>query len=132
MKEIIRENKFSEVSYSKEHDLLEVVWKSKIVPSEEYRATWEATRKLVFKNFLSDGRQQGLVSPDDRKWFQSTIVKEAADKGLTTAAVVIADNPFKKYYMNMIFKVVKVSGVKMKIFTDYNKAKKWLLENKNS
>ena len=127
MKEILRENEFSEVSYTKETDLIEVVWKSKMVSSEEYRATWNATVGIKFTFFLSDGRKQGLVLPNDRKWFQEVVIKEAVKQGLTTAVVIIADNPFKKYYMNMIFKVVKVSGVRMKIFTDYDKGKEWLL-----
>ncbi len=127
MKEILRENEFSEVSYTKELDLIEVVWKSKIVTSEEYRATWNATLGIKFISFISDGREQGLVTPCDRKWFQEIIVKEAVKQGLTTAAVVITNNPFKKYYMNMIFKVVKVSGVEMKIFIDYDKAREWLI-----
>lgn len=133
MSKLIRETSAAKTFYSEKDKLIEVIWDAKNISSEEYRDVFiqalNYAEDAPFELFLSDNTKQGVVSPADRKWFQNYAVKKGISLGLHKAAVVIENNPFKKYYINMILKVVSASGINMKIFTDYNKAKTWLLKN---
>lgn len=135
-KKIIFENIYLEASYIKEFKLAQIIWKpSATVPSESYRnginklLNHSEEEEIVY--FLSDGRKNGVITTEDRKWFQDFAVSEAAKKGLKGASVVIKPNPFKKYYMNAILKVVnKDAPYQMKIFYEYDDALNWLISLK--
>jgi len=112
--------------------LAQIVWQGvsvSLMYREVFSSVIEFTDNHDFVNFLSDARKQGAVSPEDRKWFQNTIVPQATKQGLRYGAVVIKKGPFKKYYMNMILKWLnRKSKIDMKIFYDYDEAKNWLKE----
>ncbi len=135
MKEIIKENKYVEISYEKEIKLGMIKWKSKIIPSEEYRGAFNILIDYGDKNkgterrvayFLSDTTIQGVVSPADRKWFQEDAVPRAIATGLSKGAVVMSASVFKKYYINLILKTIKTFDMPFKIFSDYDTAISWL------
>ncbi len=134
-KEIILDNSYVEVYFVPEYKLIAVAWKeSKSIPSDVYKETFIAAldyaEKSGFLNFMSDSRLGGLVSPADRKWFQDYAVPRAARYGLKHAAVVIKKDPFKKYYMNAILKVIMIkANYNMKIFHDYDEAINWLISH---
>ena len=129
--DLIFENEFAKGSYYKELKLAEILWKKTLVPSEEYRKAFDSiikfTENVDFVNYLSDGRKQGVVSPDDRKWFQNVIVPKAMKLGLKYGAVVIKKDPFKKYYMNANLRWLnRKSKITMRIFYDYDEAINWI------
>lgn len=135
MKEIIKNNQYVEVCYITEMKLGRVVWKSKIIPSEEYRGAFtilidfaektKGTEKSV-DYFLSDTTIQGIVSPEDRKWFQEYALPIAIRTGLQKACVVMSGSIFKKYYINLILKTLKKFDMPFKVFNSYNDAIEWI------
>lgn len=52
---------------------------------------------------------------------------EAIKLGLVRGAVVVSGNPFKKYYMNMILKAGNMYKIKIVVFSNMEKAQKWLV-----
>ncbi len=132
-KEIVLDNKYAEVAYFPNEKLGQVTWKKFItISSEDYRKPFltllEYTSDKDFFYFISDSRNGGVARPEDRKWFQSHIVPEAAKQGLKNAAIIIPKDPFKKYYMNAILKFINRNApYNVKIFYDTDSALKFLL-----
>lgn len=132
-KEIIIDNGYGEGAYIHDYKLTIVTWKeTKTIPTEVYRKMFSETltfsEKTGVVNFVSDSRLGGVVSPEDRKWFQEVAVPWAAKCGLKHAAIIMKKDPFKKYYMNTILKFVnRNASYDIKIFYDYDEALKWLL-----
>lgn len=133
-KEVIMDNEYAEAIYNSAKKLAQVTWKeTRIVPSEEYKKIFWAVLDFVedkdFHYFISDSRKEGIESPDDRKWFQNTIVPEAAKKGLKKGAIIIKKDPFKKYYMNAILSFINRNApYSVKIFYDYDECMKFILD----
>ena len=128
---VLQENEYSEVSFDTDLSAGIIIWKDKKLTSEEYRSTFETVieytkGKDIFVNYLADARLQSIVSPEDRKWFQKNIIPEAIKHGLQRGAVVVSGNAFKKYYMNMIIKGSRMFPIKIRMFDDMDKAKKWI------
>ena len=73
--------------------------------------------------FLSDIREQAVISPEDRKWFENEAMPKAVAKGLNAAAVVFNGNVFKKYYLNIILQATNKFGLPMNVFTKRNQRK---------
>lgn len=123
-----------DVLYDSEQKLIVVDWKVVNIPSEKYRNvyTYLLTEYEIgdILYLLVDTTKCGLVSPEDRAWFQEYAVTKAAENGLLKAAIVIKNNPFKKYYANAILKAVtRKTTFEMKVFTDLEKANVWILAN---
>ncbi len=132
-KKIILDNEYAESSYISEYKIAQVIWKKVHIPSEHYRNAitilleYSKTEPVI--SYLSDGTLSGAVNPDDRKWFQSDVVPLAEKLGLKHTAVIIKNDPFKKYYMNAILKIVNRNVTyDMKIFYNYNEALDWILK----
>lgn len=128
------DNKYVEAAYIVDYKMAHVIWKNKIISSETYRNAITAMLEYGVENetvnFLSDGTLGGPNSPSDRKWFQEYAVPFAEKHGLKHAAVIIANDPFKKYYMNAILRVVnRNASYNMKIFNSYEVALKWLIDH---
>jgi hypothetical protein len=128
MKKILQDTDFAEISYDRELLLGKIEWKRKTT-TEEYQFAFETLLEYAKKNpsdnFLSDIRNQSVVSPENRKWFETEMLPKAIEAGLKRAAVVFDGNVFKKYYINMILKVTNKFKLPMKIFTSVDEALEW-------
>lgn len=128
MKTLISEYDHAKIYYDATLKLGIIEWKQK--PSNtEYQSTFEElitfSKKNPIENFLSDIRNQGVVSPENRKWFESVMIPKAIDHGLKRAATIFDGNVFKKYYINMIIQVINKFGIPLKLFSTEEDAIKW-------
>jgi hypothetical protein len=127
----IMDNEHLSAYYYPEKKLTHYVWKQRTI-GEPYRQAFLDGLKYGTENkthyFISDIRNQGIVGPDDRKWFESVAVPAAIELGLTKVAAVFDGNTFKMYYINMILQHVVKKGVPMKFFKDLETAEKWLFD----
>ena len=128
----ILEAPFATVYYIKEKSLGKIVWHG-VPSSEDYKKPFLALIDLAKKGtsvtrFLSDIRNQGVVSPDSRKWFEKEMVPAAVENGLKRAAVVSGSNAFKMYYINIILSTVNKFNLPFKIFNDESKAIEFLMQ----
>src|SRR6056297_1056323 len=128
MKTLIIDTDYAEISYDSGLKSGKIVWKRKTT-TEEYQYAFitllEYSKKHPVDNFLSDIRKQGIVSPENRKWFEKEMLPKAIDSGLKRAATIFDGNIFKKYYLNMIIKVSNKFGLPLKVFNSEQEAVEW-------
>ena len=128
MKQVIYDYDYAQILYEPSVKLGIVVWKHK-PENAEYQNAFEVmieySKKHPVENFLSDIRNQGVVSPDNRKWFETVMIPKAIKNGLKRAAVIFDGNVFKKYYINMIIQVINKYGIPMKLFNTEEDAITW-------
>jgi hypothetical protein len=132
MEDIILELPVVTVYYDRQRQLGKIVWHG-IPTREEYKMPFQtlldwARQGHPVLRFLSDTRQQGVVSPESRKWFEKEMVPAALEAGLQRAAVLTDSNVFKMYYLNMILSAVNKFNMPFKIFNDEDKAVAFLME----
>lgn len=128
MKKIVLDTDYAEVSHDSELKLGKIVWKRK-TSTEEYQyafiTIFEYSKTHKTDNFLSDIRNQSVVSPENRKWFESEMLPKVIEGGLKRAGVIFDGNVFKKYYINMILKVTNKFGLPLKMFGTEEEAVSW-------
>lgn len=99
--------------------------------SEKYREAFlfllDNQKIYGLKRFLSDVRDQGIISPDDRKWFENVALPKSIELGLKAAAVIFIGNVFKKYYLNVIIQATNKFNLPVKLFIDQESAEDWLI-----
>jgi len=130
-KTTILDNQTVEVSFFIELGLALLVWKHSNISSAEYRNTYlellKYSDEVKGTLFLVDSRLQGVITPQDRKWFMDYVIEKAIKNGLKRAAVIMKKNPFKKYYINSIMKfVLRKTNLELKVFFDYDEGLAWL------
>lgn len=127
---------YARVSYLEEYNTIMVVWTG-VHTIEEYKKAINASfefqerLKLSIENYISDIRDQGIVNPESRRWFESTAIPKAIDQGLKRAAVVFDGSVFKKYYLNMILQVANAYHLPFKFFSTHEEAFEWFLSFEN-
>ncbi|OFX24362.1 MAG: hypothetical protein A2041_09855 [Bacteroidetes bacterium GWA2_31_9b] len=128
MKKIVAAFDYAEISYESILKVGIIVWKKKPT-NEEYQNTFEVlidfSKTHQVDNFLSDIRNQGVVSPETRKWFETVMIPKAIDHGLKRAATIFDGNVFKKYYINMIIQATNKFGMPLKLFNTEEEAFVW-------
>lgn len=126
---VILDEEYAIVSYLSSTKFGKIIWKRK-PDSEEYRCAFQTLLKYSQKQpvniFLSDTSKQGIISPDDRKWFETEMLPAAVQSGLKKAAVVFDGNIFKKYYLNLIISATNKFGMPLKLFLTEEDALLWL------
>ncbi len=129
MENILLDNEFVKVSYDDSIYLGTIVWKGTVSTSEYRNAfmillDYSITHRTDY--FLSDTINQGVIGPDNRKWFEEYALPEAIKRGLKKAAIVMSGNVFKKYYINMILSSTNKFKLPAKTFSSQEEALKWL------
>lgn len=132
MDQLILSTPYAKVYYQPSQTLGKIVWLG-AATSEEYKRPFLALIDLAKKGtsvsrFLSDIRQQGVVSPESRKWFEKDMVPAAVANGLKRAAVISSSNAFKMYYINLILSSVNKFNLPFKIFGDEERALDFLMK----
>ena len=120
---------FARATYDSERKCITLIWNGS--PSkEEYKQPFLAMiafgRKNPVDSMLSDISQQGIISPDNRKWFEKEMMPQAVDAGLKRAAIVTSGNAFKLYYINLILSAVNKFPIVTKLFNKQQDAYDWL------
>ncbi len=130
MKKILDDNEFAEVSYETALRLGKIIWKKK--PTfEAYQKAFltlidYSKEKQKVESVMTDTRNQGVVSPENRKWLVGECLPVAVKLGLKQIAVIFDGGVFKQYYLNMILKVINKYGAPMKLFKNEEEALNWI------
>ena len=127
---VIRETSYSIISIFEDKSIGKIQWLGRCT-SEEYRSTFlylaEQQKKYGIIRFMSDVREQAVIAPEDRKWFEKEALPLAIGNGLKAAAVVFNGNVFKKYYLNLILQATNKFGLPLKLFRELEPAEEWLI-----
>ncbi|MBL3657330.1 hypothetical protein [Fulvivirga sediminis] len=129
--EVLKE-RYVTVLYDESLQLGKIIWtEDKSLTIEQYQKPfqvlldWSQGSKMVTL-FLSDTRNQGVVSPENRKWFEYEMLPAAIKGGLKRAAVISGGNVFKRYYLNILLSAVNKFNLPFKICGDEASAMKFL------
>jgi hypothetical protein len=120
---------YASASYYPEKRLIVLIWNGN--PNvDEYKkpfmAMIEFGKKKPVDGMLSDISNQGIISPENRKWFEKEMMPQAVAAGLKHAAIVTNGNAFKMYYINIILSAVNKFPITTKLFNKRDDAFTWL------
>ncbi|WP_020532356.1 STAS/SEC14 domain-containing protein [Flexithrix dorotheae] len=80
-------------------------------------------------SWISDIRNEGVISPELSKWLKSEAIPKAIAGGLKRIAVVMDSDVFKKFYVKNVKQDATEGGIKfMEYFDNLEDAKKWIEE----
>ena len=128
---IIFEESYAKVSYIPAKKLVQLIWNGNFTTEEYQKAfvsglDYQEKSGVPIYNFLSDTRNQGNVSPENRKWFESYSLPRAIKQGLRRGAVIFGGSIFKKFYINLILQATNKFKLPFKIFNSIEEAYVWL------
>jgi hypothetical protein len=136
MSTIVFKAPYATVTYYPEKKFFSLIWHGR-PDAEEYKQPFikmiDYSKKNPVDAMLSDISQQGIITPENRKWFEKEMMPEAAKSGLKRAAIITNGNTFKLYYINIILSAVKKFPIVTKLFNNQKEALQWLesIENSN-
>jgi hypothetical protein len=113
------EEDYAVVTYFPDQEMARVKWKGN-VNIDQYRNAFETVYKHALagnlvKRFYSDTREQGVVGPENRKWFEKEMLPKAIEAGMERAGTISDANIFKRYYLNMILKSINKFNLPFKL-----------------
>jgi len=129
MEKVLLDEDYAKVLYLPEFKIGKIIWKRK-PNEEEYKIPFlkllDFGKHTQIDNFLSDIRNQGVVSPKVRKWFETEALPTAIEEcKLKRAATIFDGNIFKKYYLDMLIKASGKFKMPLKTFNSEDKAIEW-------
>ena len=128
--EIILDESYVRVKHIPSLKLIMVTWNG-VATKDQYQGVfshsldYQAKIGIPVYNFLSDIRKQGVVNPENRKWFEENALPRAINQGLRRAGVVFDGNIFKKYYLNLILQATNKFKLPFKFFSSVEDAHDW-------
>jgi hypothetical protein len=113
-----------------EKSLATVRWTKKVIVTfDQYQFVYNAILNYHAQHptpyFIADLREQGVMPPNYRKWFQEYVLPTAVKGGLKKAVVIFDGNVFKKYYLNHILDTSKHFGLPLRFENSVEAAEKW-------
>src|SRR5690242_19456470 len=98
MKDLIFDTAYAKVTYDSEKRMMVLVWDGS-PNQDEYKKPFltmlEYGQKNPVDGMLSDISKQGIINPDNRKWFEKEMMPKAVAAGLKRGAIVTNGNAFK-------------------------------------
>lgn len=120
---------YATVTYHPEKRMMVLIWTGS-PNKEEYKKPFTTMiaygQKYPVDSMLSDITNQGVISPDNRKWFENEMMPQAVKAGLKRGAIVTSGNAFKLYYINLILAAVNKFPITTKLFNNQKDAFAWL------
>lgn len=113
------EKDYAVVTYFPEQAMARIKWKGN-VNVDQYRDAFltvydHAKAGNLVKRFYTDTREQGVIGPENRKWFEKEMLPKAIDAGLERAGTISDANIFKRYYLNMLLKSINKFNLPFKL-----------------
>lgn len=131
MTKILYESTEAKLSYYKKEKVLELIW-IKQVSDLEYKKVFSealnAAKSYKCSSFISDMRNEGLISISNVRWLQKEILPHVKKLGITKIALVVSDNLYTQIYAQHTKKMIMEIDIPVQIFENYNNAMNWLKE----
>lgn len=127
---ILFDESFALVEYIEDKNIGIITWKGRTT-SEEYKRTFNSLLDIQeeknITRFISDTRKQAVISPNDRKWFETVALPRAIEQGLKISGIVFDGNAFKKYYLNVIIGATNKFKLPLKLISTREEAIEWVM-----
>ncbi|MFZ6000513.1 MAG: hypothetical protein ACOYW3_08365, partial [Bacteroidota bacterium] len=128
-KQVFFENDSAQLYYDAHINNTVIIWK-KNVTSEEYRKAFDSVlltiRKYNTPGWIADLRNQGVIAPEDQKWFVNNVLRSAADNGLKRIGTVGFLDPVRVEYYERMKAKTQEFGIELKVFEDMDSAVLWM------
>lgn len=122
----------AELRFNEETNAIELIWK-KMHDETTYKTAFTKGLEFMLEHkatrWLSDIRNEGIVSPANAQWMQQEIMPKAISYGLKKIAAVIKPDVFQEFYVKNVTREAKKSNQIMQYFDNYEDANKWLIED---
>ncbi len=132
MEEFLHNSDIVTLKYDKSKSLLELHWKQN-ANSSEFKETFnkaiECSKKNIIRYFLSDMRNEGLISTQDMKWLEIEVLKRAIEHKVKKIALVFDDLIFSTVYAETVKRKLQNSLIDVRFFSDTDSARAWLFNN---
>lgn len=121
---------YAKATYIPDYKAILITWNG-IHTIDEYKKVFSSgiefqqSTNLPVHNYISDIRNQGIVNPESRKWFENVAIPKATELGLKRAAVVFDGNVFRKYYLNMVIQAANIYKIPLKTYNTPEEAFNW-------
>jgi hypothetical protein len=129
MNAIVFDAPYATVTYFPEKRSMMLIWDGSPAP-EEYKKPFltmlDFSLNYPVDSMLSDISQQGIINPENRKWFEKEMMPRAVAAGLKRGAIVTSGNAFKLYYINLILSAINKFPIHTKLFNKRQDATAWL------
>jgi signal transduction histidine kinase len=127
--QLVFDTQYGSIFYNAKLNCAGIVWKKQIT-SEEYRALFSECLNIVklyhTPYWISDIRNQGVVSADDQRWMLQTIYPEANKNGLVQTALIYNPQNFSTEYMARIQAAADGLGINLQFFDNRKDADAWI------
>lgn len=128
-KQVFFENDSAQLYYDAHINNTVIIWK-KNVTSEEYRKAFDSVlltiRKYNTPGWIADLRNQGVIAPEDQKWFVNNVLRSAADNGLKRIGTVGFLDPVRVEYYERMKAKTQEFGIELRVFEDMDSAVLWM------
>ena len=128
-KEVVYKSDFATVWYDPDKKMIHHQV-HKFVFGEEYKrfllAGLEALKKYHLKKWLSDDRNNGVMSDEDMGWGMESWLPQTLQAGWKYWAVVQPEKAIAQMNMEALVETISKRGIVAKFFTDPDAATKWL------
>lgn len=131
--QILLDKDYAEVTYFPDQEMARIKWKGN-VNVDQYRDAFltvyeHAIAGNTVKRFYSDTREQGVVGPENRKWFEKEMLPKAIEAGMERAGTISDANIFKRYYLNMILKSINKFNLPFKLCGSEEEVVEFLMQD---
>jgi signal transduction histidine kinase len=130
--QVFHESEAAQLYYDGLLKVTVIIWKRN-VSSREYRDTFNVVLDSlkVYKTpgWISDVRNQGVVSDEDQKWLLRTLAPEALKSGLKQIAIIGITEEIRKKYLERITRATSTYSVGLGLFDNMEDALQWMKES---
>lgn len=128
-RQVFFENESAQLYYDAHINNTAIIWK-RSVTSEEYHKVFEVMLQTIrtynTPGWIADLRDQGVISPEDQKWFIANVLKSAAENGLKRIGTVGFTDPVRADYYKRMIAVTGDFGIELKVFNSIEAAVAWM------
>lgn len=130
--QLVFDTEYGSIFYNAKLNCAGIVWKKQIT-SEEYRTLFNKCLNIVkmyhTPYWVSDIRNQGVVSPEDQRWMLQTIFSEAGKNGLVQVALIYNPQNHITEYPVRIQVAADELGITIRFFDNRKNADEWIQQS---
>jgi signal transduction histidine kinase len=128
-RQVFYDNDAVQLCYDGNLNIIIIQWK-RPATSKEYREAFGAVLSSLniyqSPGWVSDIRNQGIMSEEDQLWFVQNIVPELVRCGLKRTAIVGADDSVRRDYYESIKKTAAALGFELRVFDSIEDSLFWM------
>lgn len=128
-RQVFFEEDYARLYFDGNYNIIVIKWK-RPVESREFRHVFDAVLRSLnvhhSPGWISDVRQQGMLSNEDQQWFVNTVVPQLAACGLKFVAMIGANDESRRGYQELLRQSSQNYGISVNGFASAEEARAWM------